>query len=80
MADIAFTLSEAATILNPPMTEQQLRMIIRALGRKPDGHRHTGKGGHPFDTFDAAWLMKLHAALIPFMDAPASVRQGDGIT
>ena len=79
MADIAFTLSEAAGILNPPLTEQQLRMIIKALGWQPAGKRHTGRGGHPFDTFDAAQIMRLHAALIPFM-AGASASHGDGVT
>lgn len=66
-AALAFTLAEAVTVLDPPMTEQQLRMIVRALGWQPAGKRYTGRSGHPGSTFDAAELMRLHAALIPFM-------------
>jgi len=75
---LAFTLAEAATVLNPPLSEHQLRMIVRALGWQPCGKRYTGKGGHPFGTYDAARLMELHAALLPFMDG-AGTRGGDEV-
>ena len=65
---LTFTIAEAAQILEPAMTEPQLHAIIRALGWKPDGHRHTGTGGRPPVTYDAARLLALHAALIPFLD------------
>jgi len=64
---VAFTLREAAEVLNPPVTERQLRQIVTALGWKPAGHRHTGRSGHPFPTYDAAELLALHAALVPFL-------------
>lgn len=67
-ATMAFTLAEAATILDPPLTEQQLRLMVRALGWQPCGARRTGKSGHPVAVFDAARIMRLHAALIPFME------------
>lgn len=76
-ANLAFTLAEAATVLDPPLSEQQLRMVIRALGRQPDGHRYTGRSGHPASTYDAAWLMRLHGALIPFMDQLPSGHEDD---
>jgi hypothetical protein len=64
---VAFTLAEAATILDPPMTEQQLREIVHALRWKPDGWRRTGRRGHPFPTYDAQQLLRLHAAVVPFL-------------
>lgn len=65
---VAFTLGEAAAVLDPAMTEDELRAIIRALHWKPAGKRYTGRGGHPFDTFDMARIQRLHIALRPFMD------------
>lgn len=66
---VAFTLGEAAAVLDPPLSEDELRAIIRALHWKPAGKRYTGRGGHPFDTFDMARIQRLHIALRPFMDA-----------
>jgi hypothetical protein len=65
---LAFTLAEAATVLDPPMTEQQLRAIVTALGWQPDGHRHTGRAGRPAPAYDATRLMQLHAAVTPFIE------------
>jgi hypothetical protein len=65
---LLFTLAEAATVLNPPLSEKQLRGIIRELGWKPAGVRPTGRRGHPVATFDSARIMQLHAALLPFLE------------
>lgn len=65
---VALTLAEAAQVLDPPVTEKQLRDIISALRWEPAGWRHNGRPGHPTATFPAARLMKLHAALAPFLD------------
>lgn len=67
-ATVTLTLAEAATVLDPPVTEQQLRAIVTALGWKPDSHRHTGRAGRPAPEYDAARIMRLHAALLPFID------------
>jgi hypothetical protein len=67
MAGAALTLSEAASVLEPAITEHQLRAIITALRWQPDGHRHTGRPGHPHPVYDAARIMRLHAALLPFI-------------
>ena len=67
MQAVTLTLAEAAAILDPPLTEKQLRAIITQLGWPPDGHRRTGRIGHPWPTYDAAKLLQLHAALMPFM-------------
>jgi hypothetical protein len=63
---VTLTLAEAATILDPPLTEAQLREIVHALRWKPAGHRHTGKRGHPTATYPAQDILGLHAALVPF--------------
>lgn len=68
MTVVALTLAEAADVLDPPVTEQQLRAIIRALSIKPAGWRHTQPGrGHPTAAYEVADLMRLHAALYPWL-------------
>ena len=64
---VTLTLGEAAAVLNPPVTEQQLRQIVSALGWKPAGNRHIGKRGRPWPVYDATRLLELHAALVPFL-------------
>jgi hypothetical protein len=76
-AAVSLTLAEAATILNPPITEQQLRTIIRALRITPAGWRHPGSGrGHPIAAYPAAEIFRLHAALSPWL-ASVSVPAGN---
>ena len=65
-ASVTLTLAEASQILSPPLSEAQLRAIVRALHWEPAGRRHTGRAGKPAAAYDAARLMQLHAALIPF--------------
>jgi hypothetical protein len=65
---VALTLSEAAAILDPPMSADQLRAIVTALGWKPAGNRHTGKRGRPWPVYDAGELLKLHAAIAPWLE------------
>ena len=64
---LAFTLAEAATVLDPPMTEQQLRAIVTALGWPQEGWRRRATRGHPFPTYDAQQILGLHGALVPFL-------------
>ena len=64
---VGLTLAEASQVLDPPMTEQQLRHIIRALHWQPAGWRHPGGRGHATATYDAGDLMRLHQALVPFL-------------
>lgn len=65
--DAQLTLAEAATVLNPPMNERQLIMVVAALNLAPCGVRHTGRDGRPRKTYPAADLMRLHAALLPWL-------------
>lgn len=64
---VTLTLSEAAAILDPPVSEQQLRQIITALRWKPAGWRHRSGRGHPWPEYDATRIIRLHAALLPFL-------------
>jgi hypothetical protein len=66
-AAVTLTLAEAAMVLDPPVTEQQLRAIVTALGWQPDGWRPRATRGHPFPEYQAAEILKLHAALVPFL-------------
>lgn len=66
-ATVALTLAEAASVLDPPLTERQLRQIVAALGWQPSGRRSNGRRGHPVWTYDSAALLALHAAVSPFI-------------
>jgi hypothetical protein len=66
-ATVTLTLAEAAQVLDPPVSERQLRAIVGALGWRPCGHRRTGQAGRPAARYDAGELMKLHAALAPWL-------------
>ena len=67
MHQVALTIGETAALLDPPLSEHQLRVIIRALRIPPAGVRRTGHTGHPQHTYDAGELMRLHAALTPWL-------------
>lgn len=68
MDTVALTLTEAATLLNPRITDHQLRAIIRQLpGITPAGARHDGGIGRPEHTYHWADLARLHAALTPWL-------------
>jgi hypothetical protein len=64
---ITLTLAEASQVLDPPMSEQQLRAIVTALGWQPEGWRRRATRGHPFPTYNAGQILELHAALVPFL-------------
>lgn len=72
-AAVTLTLAEAAAMLDPPITTRQLRAIVAALGWQPCGHRRTGQAGRPAARYDAAELMRLHAALAPWLAGNAGV-------
>jgi hypothetical protein len=64
---VTLTIAEAARILDPPIGERQLRIIVAALGWPADQWRHTGRPGRPTAAYDATRLMQLHASLVPFI-------------
>jgi hypothetical protein len=68
-AAVTLTIAEAATILDPPLTERQLRAIIRELRWQPAAWRHPGTGrGHPVAAYDWAQISRLHTALLPWLE------------
>jgi hypothetical protein len=69
-AVVTITLAEAAGLLDPPLSERQLRAIIRELRWQPAGWRHPGTGrGHPVACYDWAEVCRLHTALLPWLAA-----------
>ena len=62
--DVQVTLAEAVTILHPPITERQLRAIVKALGWRSTNHQQGGRGHHA--TYPWQQLEDLHHALLPF--------------
>jgi 2-keto-3-deoxy-L-rhamnonate aldolase RhmA len=62
-----WTVEDAAALLDPPMTVEQVRALIRAAAIPPAGQRRTGRRGRPAEVYDAATLLRAHAALAPFL-------------
>lgn len=61
-----WTLDDAAQLLDPPITPDELRALIVAARLQPTGIRRTGRRGRPAPTYDPADLMRAHAALVAF--------------
>lgn len=74
---VALTLTEAASVLEPPITEHQLRIIIRALAIQPVGNRYSGQAGRPQATYDATELTRLAGALAPWLETSDGLRQAN---
>ena len=69
---VAFTVDEAVTVLDPPMTRRQLADLIRVLGIRAVGKRPQPRSGRPTLTYDAAELFQLHAAVAPWLTSHPS--------
>lgn len=63
----AWTLDEAAALLDPPMSVEQLRHLVQAAALQPVGTRRTGRRGRPAPTYSTAALLRAHAALAPLL-------------
>ena len=61
--EVALTVDEAVLVFDPPITCDQLAGLIAALGIRPVGKRQRPTKGRPRLTYDAAELMRLHAAV-----------------
>lgn len=59
-----WTLEEAAAILDPHITLDELRALTTAARIQPVGQRRTGRRGRPITVYDPAELMCAHAALV----------------
>lgn len=77
MEKVTLTLAEASAVLSPPIAERALRDLIRALPAiRPAGlRRHTG--GRPAATFDMADILKVHAAVAPWLATAARNAHND---
>lgn len=68
MTDL-WTVEDAADLLDPAMTAEQVRALVKAAGIQPAGHRRTGRRGRPAEAYDAEVILRAHAALAPFLVA-----------
>lgn len=59
-----WTLEEAAALLDPPITVDELRALTIAARTQPAGQRRTGRRGRPVTVYDPADLMRAHAAVV----------------
>jgi len=73
--EVAFTIDEAITLLNPPMTHRQLADLIAALRIRPVGKRPQPGKGRPTFTYNASELFKLHGAVTPWLRPSADASQ-----
>ena len=64
----SFTITEAISLLQPPITADQLRHAIAAAGVQPCGYRQTGRAGRPAPVYQWTDLLALHGALLPWLD------------
>jgi hypothetical protein len=62
-----WTLEEAAQLLDPPMSVEQLRHLVQAAGLQPAGARRTGRRGRPAPTYSSTALLRAHAAIAPLL-------------
>jgi hypothetical protein len=61
------TAREIADLLDPPVTTRQVMCIVQLLGLKPCGYRRSGQRGRPAALYEPAAVMKVHAALVPYL-------------
>jgi hypothetical protein len=66
------TVAEFAAVLQPPVTEDRLRAMIKVAAIMPAQWRRTGKQGHPHPEYDYAAVARLHAALTPWLARDSS--------
>lgn len=69
-----WTIQEAAELLDPPMTADEVRALIIAARIQPIGRRRRAPGsagGRPPHIYDPEMLLKAHAAIAPLLARPA---------
>lgn len=62
-----WTAEDAAALLDPPMSVEEVRALIRLAHIPAVGQRRTGRRGRPAPAYDPALLLRAHAALAPFL-------------
>ena len=66
MVDAGLTMRELADLLDPPVTVEQVRHLVRYIKLEPCGWRRSGRRGKPAALYDARTVMEAHAVLVPF--------------
>jgi hypothetical protein len=59
-----WSIEDAAAILDPPITADELRALVAAARITPTGTRRTGRRGRPREVYDPSELMRAHAAIV----------------
>jgi hypothetical protein len=62
-----WTIDEACNWLDPPIERRQLAELVKLLHVTPAGTRRQPLG-RPAFTYDVAEIMRLHAALLPWLN------------
>ena len=68
----ALTVHELADYLDPPLTVEQVKCLIKLMGLRPCGYRRVqGKRGRPADLYDSRAVMLAHADMIKHIKRPS---------
>lgn len=65
-----WTLNDAATWLDPPISAETLGLLVRAARLNPIGNRRPPRGsngGRPAAVYEIRELQELHAAFVPWL-------------
>jgi hypothetical protein len=62
-----WTIDEAASWLDPPITAGKLRALVSVAEIEPSGRRPTGHSGPGIKIYDASEILALHAAIAPWL-------------
>ena len=65
MRDAGLTIAELASLLDPPVTLDQVKYLVRVLKLEQTGVRKTKQPGRPAPTYNAKIVMQEHEALSP---------------
>lgn len=60
----SLTLYELVDLLDPPMTLEEVKALIKYIRLRPCGQRINGQRGRPLSEYDAAILMAAHADMV----------------
>ncbi|MGW5259671.1 hypothetical protein ACWEQG_01770 [Microbispora sp. NPDC004025] len=59
-----WTIDDAAQLLHPEMSTEEIRAMIELFSIPPYGSRRTGRRGRPLATYDPTVLQHAHAVVL----------------